>query len=90
MITETGPRLARKARLRYDRLADRYVLLTPERGFLLNQTAGDILRLCDGTRRIGMIAAMLHEAYPQTPRHALHAQIQAFLESLALRGLLAP
>jgi Coenzyme PQQ synthesis protein D (PqqD). len=46
--TESRPRLASKARLRFDRKSSRYMLLYPERGLVLNPTAADVLQRCDG------------------------------------------
>ena len=49
------PRLAAKARLRYDRQEARYLLLYPERGLALNGTALDVVRLCTGERTVAGI-----------------------------------
>jgi len=42
------PKLLPKARLRYDEVRGRQVLLLPERAVVLSDTAAEILRLCDG------------------------------------------
>lgn len=52
------PTLARKARLRTDRMTGDTLLLYPEHGLVLNPSAAAILRLCDG-RAVGEIAAEL-------------------------------
>ena len=39
------PRLAGKARLRFDRKGERYMLLYPEKGLVLNDTATAIVKL---------------------------------------------
>ena len=38
------PRLSQAARLRFDRQSDSYVLLSPERGLRLNQSAAEVVR----------------------------------------------
>jgi coenzyme PQQ biosynthesis protein PqqD len=53
------PRLAARARLRWDRVDGRYLLLYPERGLALNESAAAILRLCDGSRTIDAIVTEL-------------------------------
>jgi pyrroloquinoline quinone biosynthesis protein D len=53
------PRLAARARLRWDRIDGRYLLLYPERGLALNESAAAILRLCDGSRTIDDIVTEL-------------------------------
>jgi coenzyme PQQ biosynthesis protein PqqD len=72
------PRLVRRARLRWDARAQRYLLLSPERGFVLNRTAGAILELCAGALTADAIAAAVRGPL---------AEVQAFLEELARRDL---
>jgi hypothetical protein len=70
--------LARRARLRWDARDGRYLLLYPERGLLLNRTAGAILELCAGVLTIPAIARAVGGPL---------AEVQAFLEELARRDL---
>ena len=58
LSADSRPLLARKARLRTDRLTGETLLLYPEHGLVLNPSAAAILRLCDG-RSVGDIAAEL-------------------------------
>jgi pyrroloquinoline quinone biosynthesis protein D len=53
------PRLARRARLRFDELTRAHVLLCPERGLLLNEPAAAILLLCGGDHTVDEIASRL-------------------------------
>ena len=55
---DSCPRLARKARLREDRIAGQTLLLYPEHGLVLNPSAAAIVRLCDG-RSVRAIASEL-------------------------------
>ena len=86
MDTTSRPRLAAKARLRYDRKSARYMLLSPERGLVLNPTAADVLQRCDGERTVGSIVAELARQYghdvPKVEREVLD-----FLQTMADRGL---
>ncbi len=86
MTPESRPRLAAKARLRYDRKAERFMLLYPERGLALNPTAADILKLCTGQHTVGGIVEQLVERYTQ-PREAVEREVLAFLRTMADRGL---
>ena len=45
------PRLASRARLKFDSVANQEMLLFPEAALLLNETGAAIVRLCDGVRR---------------------------------------
>jgi hypothetical protein len=58
LSADSRPRLARKARLREDRIAGQTLLLYPEHGLVLNPSAAAIVRLCDG-RSVRDIAAEL-------------------------------
>ncbi len=86
--TETRPRLAAKARLRYDRRGERYMLLWPERGMVLNPTAAEIVKLCTGEHTVTGIVERLAEKYATAPREALERQVLDFLAAMADRGLM--
>jgi coenzyme PQQ biosynthesis protein PqqD len=80
------PKLAKKARLRFDRHSGGHMIVYPERGLALNESAAAIAKRCDGTRTIAQIAAELaHEAGKDvTP------DVIAFVEQLNKKGLLEP
>jgi len=84
---DARPRLAPKARLRFDRKTERYLLLYPEKGLELNPTAADIVQLCTGEHTIAEIAERLADKYSKQPRAAIEGEMQAFLAALAERGL---
>jgi pyrroloquinoline quinone biosynthesis protein D len=58
LSVDSRPRLARKARLRTDRVTGETLLLYPEHGLILNASAAAIMRLCDG-RAVSDIATTL-------------------------------
>jgi pyrroloquinoline quinone biosynthesis protein D len=57
------PALWKLARLDFDPVRERPVLLYPEGVILLSETAGEILQLCDGRRTVADIAATLGTRY---------------------------
>ncbi len=81
------PRLAPKARLRFDRQSQRYMLLYPERGLALNHTATEILRLCTGEHTVAGIVAELAETYGNQSPDVVEHEVLAFLATLEKRGL---
>ena len=85
----TRPRLATKARLRWDRKAERWMLLYPERGLVLNPTAADVVQLCTGEHTVDTIVERLAEKYATQPREALEQEVLTFLGRLAERGLVS-
>ncbi|HET6282266.1 MAG TPA: pyrroloquinoline quinone biosynthesis peptide chaperone PqqD [Polyangia bacterium] len=85
----TAVRLAPKARLRFDKLSGKHMLLYPERGLALSETAARITTLC-ATEALtaGAIAEQLAAAYPDQPRAQIESEVVAYLRSLDERGLL--
>ena len=87
------PRLHKKARLRFDRHSGGHMIVYPERGLALNDTAAEIAKRCDGTRTIGQIvdelAALACPAEPAA-RREVEGDVVAFVEGLAEKGLLEP
>jgi pyrroloquinoline quinone biosynthesis protein D len=57
------PRIWRLARMEYDTVRQRHVLLYPEGAVLLNETGAAILELCDGSHSVGEIVTILSERY---------------------------
>lgn len=80
------PRLQVGVRLRYDRHSGRYLLLSPERGLLLNESAAQIARGCDGQRRIHDLVLQLVDA--GVPEQRAHEHVCGLLSALATRGLI--
>jgi coenzyme PQQ biosynthesis protein PqqD len=83
---ESRPRLAAKVRLRYDRKEERYMLLYPERGLVLNPTAADVAQLCTGEHTVGAIVARLAAKYGQDVA-TVEREVLSFLAALTERGL---
>jgi pyrroloquinoline quinone biosynthesis protein D len=84
------PRLAGKARLRFDRKAERYMLLYPEKGLVLNDTAVAIVKLCTGQHTVQAIIETLGATYDAPPREAIEREVLSFLGAMADRGLVVP
>ncbi len=57
------PRLVDGARLQYDDVREEHLLLVPEGAVRLNETAAQVLELCDGQRSVEDIAADLSQRY---------------------------
>jgi pyrroloquinoline quinone biosynthesis protein D len=57
------PRLVDGARLQYDDVREEHLLLIPEGAVRLNETAAQVLELCDGRSSLDEIAANLSTRY---------------------------
>jgi pyrroloquinoline quinone biosynthesis protein D len=82
------PRLASRARLKFDTVANQDMLLFPEAALLLNETGAAIVRLCDGQRSIDQIVDALAEKFRGADRDTLRLEAEKFLASIRARGLL--
>ena len=75
------PAVAAHVRLTYDPVRERHVLLSPEAVAVLNGTGLAVLRLCDGTRTVAEIVAVLRGRYDRVD----DAEVRRFLDHLAAR-----
>jgi len=82
------PKLAKKARLKLDRHANKYMIIYPERGLELNDEAAAIAKKCDGTRTIAVIAEELAAEHEGAPHQAIAKDVLAFVAQLRDKGLL--
>ena len=74
---DTTPRVSKRFRLQWEEAQQAWVLLYPEGMVKLNQSAGEILRRCDGARSVAEVVADLELAFATT---GLEADVIAFLE----------
>jgi coenzyme PQQ biosynthesis protein PqqD len=88
MISPTSrPRLAPKARVRFDRRGQQYMLLYPEKGLALNSTAAAVVALCTGEHTVDAIVTQLAAQAGAEPRERVEREILAFLQAMMDRGL---
>mgnify|MGYP003577252145 CR=1 FL=1 len=80
------PKLARSARLRRDPAGDGWVLVYPERGLFLNETAARNLGLCDGRRSIAVIVGELRAEHADAAP-LVHRDVVDFFCELRSRGV---
>jgi pyrroloquinoline quinone biosynthesis protein D len=79
------PRLGPGMKFRHDAVRDAWVILGPERLFLPDDHAVAVLKLIDGTRSVGGIAASLAAIY-NAPAAVIEADILPMLQDLAASG----
>lgn len=81
--SQSRPRLWRLARLDFDRVRQRRVLLYPEGAMFINDTGAAILELCDGQRTVAEISGTLGERYGTE----VGADVLEYLADMARRDL---
>ncbi|MBB5692895.1 pyrroloquinoline quinone biosynthesis peptide chaperone PqqD [Muricoccus pecuniae] len=80
------PRFARGMRLREDPARGRWVVVGPERLFVPDEIALEVLRLLDGARGVDAIVDDLAARY-HAPREAIAADVLALLDDLQAKGV---
>ncbi len=79
------PRFAAGTKFRFDGVRERWIVLGPERLFLPDEHAVEILKLVDGQRSLGDIADALAAQF-DAPRETIAADVTAMLHDLADKG----
>jgi pyrroloquinoline quinone biosynthesis protein D len=79
------PRFGVGMKLRFDQVRGAWLVLGPERLFLPDEHAIEVLQLVDGVRSVGAIAAALAEKF-NAPADVIAADIWPMLQDLAARG----
>lgn len=78
------PRLAGHVTMKFDEHRDRWVILAPERVLMLDETAAQILKRCDG-KTVAQIVDDLAAVY-DAPRDAILGDVVAMLQDMASKG----
>ncbi len=82
------PKLSKKARVQRDKVTGKNVLLYPERGLVLNDTAFAIIERCRGELTVDQIVGELVKKFEGATREEITGQVLAFLRQLHERTLL--
>ena len=77
------PKLARLFRMQWEEAQGAYVLLYPEGMVKLNQSAGEILKRCDGESDLSAIVADIEQSFGAT---GLEPEVKGFLDIATERG----
>jgi pyrroloquinoline quinone biosynthesis protein D len=79
------PRFRRGVKFRFDEVRQGWVLLAPERLFMPDEIAVEILKLVDGVRSIDGIVDALAQRF-DAPRAVIAGDVVTALEGLSARG----
>jgi len=80
------PRLPRGVRLSFDEQRKRWTLLAPERVFVPDEIATEILQRCDGIATVEMISGALADKFNAPLNEVAHDVIE-MLQDLANKGV---
>ena len=82
------PRFNRGFRLRRDDVRGSWIVLAPERIFVLDDHAAEVLQLVDGARSTTDIVDVLAEKFA-APVSEIGADVEAMLQDLKSKGAIA-
>ena len=87
-ISDTSvPRLPRGVKLRFDKERDKWVVLAPERVFVPDPIALEILKRCDGNANVAAIVDDLAATF-NAPRDVILKDVSALLQDLTDKGVM--
>jgi pyrroloquinoline quinone biosynthesis protein D len=81
------PKFAPGVRLQEDKARGRWIVMAPERMFIPDEIALEVLRLVDGTRDEAGIVAALAEKFA-APAEVIAADVRVMLDDLVAKGAL--
>jgi pyrroloquinoline quinone biosynthesis protein D len=84
---ERVPAFRRGMKFRFDAVRNAWVVLGPERLFLPDEAAVEVLKLVDGTRSLGAITAVLCARFA-APHDVVLPDVAAMLQDLAEKGVM--
>ncbi len=96
ILVSCFPKLAAKARLKFDKVREKHLLLLPEKVVILNETAASILILCDGSQTVKGIAEKMRDSLKDGNNasdistlpdiQTIEEDISGFLQEMAEQG----
>jgi len=87
--TESVARLAPHMKLRFDKARDTWTIQAPERSFMLDPIAHQVVSRLDGVATVGGVIADLCSAFPDAPAEMIDADVRKLIQDLADKGVLA-
>ncbi len=79
------PKLKQGVKFRFDRARDAWILLAPERLFMPDEVAVEVLKRVDGVRNVTAIVDELAAAF-NAPREEIESDVLGMLEDLSRKG----
>jgi pyrroloquinoline quinone biosynthesis protein D len=83
------PRLAPHMKLRLDKARDSWTIQAPERSFMLDPIAHQVVSRCDGIATVGGVIEDLCRSFPDAPADVIEADVIKMIQDLADKGVLA-
>jgi len=82
------PKLAAHMRLRHDKARDSWTIQAPERSFMLDPIAHQIVSRCDGAASVDGIVDGLCAAFPDAPRDMIAADVTKLIQDFVDKNVM--
>ncbi len=82
------PKLKQGVKFRFDKARDAWILLAPERLFMPDEVAVEVLKRVDGVSTVAVIVDDLAAAF-NAPREEIESDVLGMLEDLSRKGALS-
>jgi pyrroloquinoline quinone biosynthesis protein D len=86
---DSVPRLAPHMKLRLDKARDSWTIQAPERSFMLDPIAHQVVSRCDGIATVGAVVEDLCRTFPDAPPDVIEADVVKMIQDLADKSVLA-
>ena len=87
LTEDSVPRLPRHVKFRFDQARDAWVVLAPEKVFMPDEIAVEVLKRVDGTTPLGVIIDDLAQTF-EADREVVAADVTTMLQDLADKGII--
>lgn len=87
--TESVPRLAPHMKLRFDKARDTWTIQAPERSFMLDPIAYQVVSRLDGVATVAGVVEGLCHSFPDAPADVIDGDVRKLIQDLADKGVLA-
>ena len=81
-------RLAPHMRLRHDKARDSWTIQAPERSFLLDPIAHEIVSRCDGQATVSWVIDDLCRTFADAPRDLIERDVIALIQDFVDKGVM--
>ena len=82
------PKLKQGVKFRFDKARDAWILLAPERLFMPDEVAVEVLKRVDGVSTVAVIVDDLAASF-NAPREEIESDVLGMLEDLSRKGALS-
>jgi pyrroloquinoline quinone biosynthesis protein D len=86
---ESVPRLAAHMKLRFDKARETWTIQAPERSFMLDPIAHQVVSRLDGVATVGALIDDLCRSFPDAPSDVIGADVTKLIQDLADKSVLA-